>query len=356
MHVLGAYLHDLDPVVLPLYNDIAVRWYGLAYLAGFAIAWGILHVLAKRGRILLTPEQVGDAMLAIVIGVMVGGRVGYALFYSPKLFVDFSAAFPFWGLLDTTQGGMASHGGIIGVIVAGWWIARRAKVPTLHVLDLLALVTPFGLLLGRIANFVNAELLGRIIAGPREPAPWWGVRYPTELKERLPEVQRLWGAEQFDAWGVLLARYSAPTDEPDSWAPVDRAIAALHDGSAEARSLFEVLLTARHPSQLYQAIAEGLALAAVLWWYARKPRKPGAIGAWFLIVYGVGRIATEFVRLPDAHLVTGRILGLSRGQWMSAAMVLAGCVLLLWVQRCSKSSPIFGWASPSNEQARTPAS
>lgn len=343
MQLLATYLHDIDPVLIPIHGDIAIRWYGISYLAGFAIAWAILHLLAKRQRILLNKDQVADAMVAIVVGTIVGGRLGYALFYSPTLFTDFSPSFPFWGILDTTQGGMASHGGMIGIIVAAWWTARRTKTPTLHILDLLALVAPFGLFLGRIANFVNAELLGRIVAPPQQPAPWWAVRYPTELKERLPEVQQLWGDDQYIAWQTLLARFSHASDAPDSWAPVNRAITALHDGNPEARALFDILLTARHPSQLYQAAAEGLLLAAILWLFARKPRKPGAISALFLIVYAIGRIATEFVRLPDAHLATARFLALSRGQWLSVAMLIAGALLLWWVKTRSKADPVFGW-------------
>ena len=351
IHTLAAYLHDLDPVAIPIHGTIAIRWYGLSYLAGFAIAWLILHLLAKRRLILLTTEQVADALVAIVIGTVAGGRIGYALFYRPDLLIDFSPNFPFWGLLNFTEGGMASHGGMIGLTIAAFWIARQSKSSTLHVLDCIALVAPFGIFLGRIANFINAELLGHIVAPPGQPAPAWSVRYPTELKERFSEIQPLWNDEQYAAWHTLLDRFSLPTDPADSWAPVERAISALHRADPEARALFEILLTARHPTQLYQAAAEGILIGVIVWWMARTPRKPGIITGVFLITYALGRIATEFVRLPDAHLQTARILFLSRGQWLSVAMLIIGAALLWWVRTRSTGAPTLGWRTAKTNTA-----
>jgi len=184
---LGGWLHDLSPFVFRLPNGFGPRWYGLSYLAGFLIGWLVLKRLARRGLIAIPEHRVADAIMLVVLGVVVGGRLGYCLVYRPGLFIDFSTEtvlgldLPVWGVLKIWDGGMASHGGMAGVIVAAWRISRGFKAetedgaiitegrcPPLHVLDALALVAPFGLLLGRIANFINGELLGRVVAGPGE--------------------------------------------------------------------------------------------------------------------------------------------------------------------------------------------
>lgn len=169
---IASWVNDLNPFVWRISGDFGIRWYGLAYIAGFLCAWLILRHLAKRGACLIPAERLPDAMLAIMLGVLVGGRLGYVLIYQPSLLWDFSASAPWWGVLAINKGGMASHGGMAGLIFAGMWIARSCRVPTLHVLDMMTLTGPIGLFLGRIANFVNGELLGRIVAAPGEdPQP-----------------------------------------------------------------------------------------------------------------------------------------------------------------------------------------
>ncbi len=343
MPTLAAWLHDWDPFALRIGGGFGIRWYGLAYVTGFVVAWWLLVGLARRGRVLLSPEAVGDAIVWLVGGVLVGGRLGYVLVYRPSLLVDFSADFPWWGVLSINQGGMASHGGIVGVVVACWILARRHRVPMLHLADCVALVGPIGLGLGRLANFVNGELLGKVVAGPGERAPWWSVRFPQEIVERpaeLPEAQ----LRALDALFVdVAARYGVPIEEVPGW-----IVAKVQAGNADVAAAIEPLLSARHPSQLYQAMAEGAIVLAVLWWVWRRPRKPGVVGCWFLIVYGIGRVVTEFVRLPDAHLVTQRPLGLSRGQWLSAGMAVLGVVLLAWVAR--RDVPrVGGWLGAADE-------
>ncbi|MEM1424444.1 MAG: prolipoprotein diacylglyceryl transferase, partial [Planctomycetota bacterium] len=328
----GAWLHDLDPVLLPITGSVAVRWYGLAYVGGFVIAWLLVKWLAKRGHAQIRAEFVGDFILAAVVGVLVGGRLGYALLYGPHLFVEFSSSVPFWALIDITNGGMASHGGMVGLFAASAWVARREKTTTLHVLDTLALVGGPGIFLGRVANFVNGELLGKVVALPGERGPWWSVRFPQELLDRPTVAQRVW-VESVVPVG----------DDAQAYAAACRSIIQeVQAGAVEVRRAVEPVLHARHPSQLYQAFAEGLLIFAVLWTIARSPRKPGVLSAWFFIVYGVGRIATEFIRLPDAGL--GRVLGLSRGQWLSALMVLIGAGVLVYVTRVSLAERVGGWA------------
>lgn len=344
MLTLAAWLHDLDPVALDL-GPIAIRWYGLAYLAGFVIGAWLLRLLARRGRVRIRPESALDFILYVGVGVIVGGRLGYCLLYRPELFVDLDpSSFPWWGVLRINDGGMASHGGMIGLLVGAWLFARRQRVATLHLLDALALVGPPGLLLGRLANFVNGELLGRIAARAGEPAPWWSVKYPQELLERpgetsltneqLLELYRVTGSEPLDAFDVVAMR----------------AISMVQAGNEEVQRAIAPMLNARHPSQLYQALVEGVILMGVLWWIWRKPRRDGVIVSWFLILYGIGRVVTEVWRLPDSHFATGRPMGLSRGQWYSIALALAGAALL-WIVTRRKGAPRVEPADPGAGEA-----
>ncbi len=175
MLTLAAWLHDLDPFLWRITGAFGLRWYGLAYVAGFIAAWLILSRLARRRGLPIRPEAIPDLIMAVVLGVLLGGRLGYALFYKPHLFTLWLDYAPWWGLLAINEGGMASHGGMIGVILACLWFARREHLPFLLVTDALALVTPIGLFFGRIANFINGELLGSIVAEPGKPAPWWAA-------------------------------------------------------------------------------------------------------------------------------------------------------------------------------------
>ena len=343
MRLLGAWLHDLDPFVVRFTDGFGVRWYGLSYVAGFIAAWLVLKALARRGLILVRPKRIADLILWVIVGTLAGGRLGYVLFYNPPLLWEFRGSAPWWGVLAIHEGGMASHGGMIGVILACAFFARAERVPRLHVMDCMALVAPIGICFGRIANFINGELLGRIVAPPGEPAPWWAVKYPQELLEgrQAPALT----PEQLSELAQLLAEAAGPGHVDRTG--VQRVLDALHAGDAEVARRLEPLISARHPSQIYQALAEGLLLFLLLWAMWARPRRPGMITATFLIVYGVGRIATEFVRLPDAHLTVARIAGLSRGQWLSVAMILGGAGIAWWVWTRSKAERVGGWAGRS---------
>lgn len=348
--VLGAWLHDLDPFALRLWGNVGLRWYGLSYVAGFAAAWLILGRLAARGRLLFSAHAVGDLILGVVVGTVVGGRVGYAVFYRPELLWTFTDAPPFWSLLALNEGGMASHGGMIGVALACAWFARANRLPILHVTDALSLVAPIGIALGRLANFVNGELLGRIVAPPGAPAPWWSVKFPQELLEgHAPALSD----EQVSRLERAVVPYVV-----DAQAPLDdavrRMIVDLQSGNAALASELAPLISARAPSQLLQGLAEGVLVLAVLWAVWARPRRAGVVTAWFLIVYGIGRVLTEFVRLPDAHLGSWqRVGGLSRGQWLSVLMVVVGSVLL-WRAARSGSARIGGWRGPAPETEPSP--
>jgi phosphatidylglycerol---prolipoprotein diacylglyceryl transferase len=255
----------LDPFLVHFTGRFGIRYYGLAYAAGFLVAAWLLGRYARRGRSLLPASRIGDFMVAAVVGVVVGGRVGsYLLYDTWRTFPsDPLALFRVW------DGGMSFHGGLVGVIIAVTWFARAEKIPTLHLWDVVATTAPAGLFFGRIANFVNGELWGRVTQVP---------------------------------WAVIFPRSAEPGTPIEAIAP-------------------------RHPSQLYEAALEGLVLFAFMQWRFWKSdavrERPGRLAGEFLIGYACFRIAGEGFREPDASL----ILGLSRGTFYSLFMIACGVYL-----------------------------
>ncbi len=308
--VAESYLHSLDPYLFRFGDGFGVRWYGLAYVAGFLIAWWMTWCLARTRRCLLDPPMAGDMMIYIILGVLIGGRLGYALFYDPHLFVGFSSAFPFWDLLAIHKGGMASHGGMLGVIVALMLFGSRRGFPILHPVDIGALIAPPGLFLGRMANFVNGELWGRPWSGDG-PAPWWTVKYPSEIHQRNdidlePLRSTIGGDASFR----------------------ERVVSEAYAGNPDVIEVIEPQLTSYLPSQIFQALSDGPVLLLLLTLVWLKPRKPGVIAGCFLIFYGILRILTEFFRQPDEGVAL--LLGLSRGQQLSIVQILIGTVVVVF--------------------------
>ncbi|MRD47320.1 prolipoprotein diacylglyceryl transferase [Caenimonas koreensis DSM 17982] len=262
----------IDPVALQL-GPVAIHWYGLTYLAAFGLFMLLAMMRLKhqpyasvQGPKAWTRKDVEDILFFGVLGVIIGGRLGYCLFYKPAYYAQHPLeVFFVW------QGGMSFHGGMLGVIAAQWWFAHTRNKPFWQVMDFVAPCVPTGLASGRVGNFINGELWGR-------QAPDW-----------LP-------------WGMIF---------PQSGATF-----------------------ARHPSQIYQFLLEGLLLFVLLWLYARKDRAVGKVSAWFLIGYGAFRFIAEFFREPDAHLMWLKdSTGLSMGQWLCVPMIVAGALLWLWAQR-----------------------
>jgi phosphatidylglycerol:prolipoprotein diacylglycerol transferase len=254
---------EFDPIAFSL-GPLAVRWYGLMYLAGFALFWWLGRLRSREAWRGMSQRDVEDLLFYGVLGVIIGGRLGYVLFYKPGHYLDNPLeALMLW------KGGMASHGGIIGVIVAMWLFARVRGKRFLQVADFVTPLVPLGLAAGRVGNFINGELWGR----PADPAIWpWAMVFP-QAGDALP----------------------------------------------------------RHPSQLYQVGLEGIALFVLLWWFSRRPRPVGQVGAMFLIGYGVLRFIAEFGREPDAFL--GLLaLQLSMGQWLSVPMIVAGLALFVYLR------------------------
>ncbi len=346
-----AWLHDLSPFLIEFSGGIGLRWYGLSYALGFLAAWALLRFLAVRGLSPIPKDRAADAVMLTAICVVIGGRLGYVFIYNPALLTDFSGSLPYWGVLAIHQGGMASHGGMLGGIAAAFWLSRGFKndegqrigaTRPSRIIDTFSLIAPAGLLFGRLANFINGELLGKVVAPAGQAAPWWAVRYPQEVIERRHEIS----VEQWQGLARAVGMQNAPfTQEEHSRfdALYAQLVERVQSGSVEAQRAIEPWLNARHPSQLYQALGEGLLVGVVVWVFARKNHKPLTITALFGITYGAQRIVTEFWRLPDAHLANAHVLGLSRGQWLSVLMVVCGAFMLAWaLRRDAPKAP--GWA------------
>jgi len=261
---------QFDPVALKV-GPLAVHWYGLMYLIGFVLFLWLGNrrlrqaPFASRGW---QPRDLEDLLFFGVLGVVLGGRLGYVLFYKPAHFLSHPAEiFAVW------QGGMAFHGGLLGVIAAMAVFAVLRKRHFFDVADLVAPCVPLGLAMGRLGNFINGELWGRAA----EASLPWAMVFP-----------------QAQDGGVL-----------------------------------------RHPSQLYQFGLEGLLLFALLWWFARKPRPLGQVSAAFLVGYGMFRFIAEYFREPDSFLRPMQ-LGLSMGQWLCVPMVVIGVLIWAWSVRAPR--------------------
>jgi phosphatidylglycerol:prolipoprotein diacylglycerol transferase len=302
--VLATYVHDLNPIALPIYGGLALRWYGLAYLMGFVAGYLLLRNLARRGLWVMAPDKVGDFIAACaLLGVFLGGRLGYILFYHlPKvgwgsLIHDPMVLFRVW------EGGMASHGGILGLAVFTWFYARKHQVSWAALADGLCVVGPLGLFFGRLANFINGELYGRIATG----VPW-AVKFPLSLAEESAETQDL-------AWQACV-RVDPQLANASS---LETLIAAARQNPKLSETLGE-FLPARHPSQIYEALLEGALLFTILWVVRlRFPKAPaGLITGMFFALYAVFRILGEQFREPDAAMVGF----LTKGQFLSFFMLL----------------------------------
>ncbi|MGY6705353.1 prolipoprotein diacylglyceryl transferase [Roseinatronobacter sp.] len=285
---------DISPVIFQIdlgSFSFALRWYALAYIAGFLLGWWIIQSLMKRPALWpantapLPAAKVEGLLTYVIIGVILGGRLGFVLFYQTGYYMAYPAE-----ILRIWEGGMSFHGGFAGVVVAGLVYCRRHAVPPLQLADSMALVAPIGIGLGRVANFINAELWGRPTTMP------WGVVFP--------------GAQA----------QNCPWDWP-------------------------VALCARHPTQLYEAALEGAVLFAVLAWLVWRSgwlKTPGAVTGMFIAGYGLARFTVEFWRQADAqfispdnplgHVVSFGQAGITMGQVLSLPMILIG-LALLWRAR-----------------------
>lgn len=346
-------VHDLSPFLWRISGDFGVRWYGLSYMAGFICAYVLFQWLANRQKAGLTPEMIGDFVTYGAIGILVGGRLGYCLFYSPDLFIKFKSEIPFWGVLAVNEGGMASHGGMIGLALACFLFARKHGLNQNYLYDLVSIAGPVGIFFGRLANFTNGELVGRAC----DPSFPLAVKFPQDLffwpsaeAGRLPElaavVEQLPGGSRekyLEMVGKIRIDGSARDFVNNT---IYQIVDAIQSGNTAVKEAVAPLLTARHPSQLYAAAGEGVFLFLFLFilWY--KPRKPGVIGSTFICLYAIVRIVDEQFRTPDAH-IGYQLFDLTRGQWLSVGMLAVGLGLLVMYSR-REGLKISGWGKGQN--------
>ena len=259
---------DIDPVLFSV-GPLSVHWYGLTYLIGLGGAWWLGVLRARRSGSGWTREQVGDLIFYGAVGVIVGGRLGYGLFYGLDQWLED----PLW-IIKLQQGGMSFHGGLLGVMAAFWYFKRQTGKTWFQVSDFISPMVPIGLGAGRLGNFINAELWGRVTDVP------WAMRFPVRQ-------------------GGEVVGWTEP----------------------------------RHPSMLYEFFLEGVVLFAVLWWFSRRPRPTATVTGLFGIGYGISRIVVEFFREPDAHL--GYLAGgwLTMGMVLSFPMVVIGAAMIVWGYR-----------------------
>ena len=277
-----AVLHpQINPVALDL-GFVELHWYGLMYLLAFAAAYFLAWYRTKY-RSDFTTEMVSDLVFFGSMGVILGGRIGYVILYNFGEFI----ANPLY-LFRVWEGGMSFHGGFIGVLLAMWYFAHKYKKAPFTVLDFIAPCVPTGLLFGRIGNFINGELWGRVSTSDLSQLMYFpqSANADFELLQANPALQSV------------------------------------------ADNIGDYLLLSRHPSQLYQAATEGVLLFILLWWFSSKPRPRYAVSALFLLGYGISRFTTEFFRQPDVgyELFFG---WMSKGQLYSLPMIIFGIILMV---------------------------
>lgn len=326
---IATYVHNLDPVIFRINDAIALRWYGLAYLAAFVAGAMLLEVLSRRKLWVLPPKSAGDFISAAAIfGVFIGGRLGYMLWYEPRehgwdwVTDDPLRVFRVW------DGGMASHGGILGLVIFTWFYSRKKKVSWTGLGDGLCVVAPLGLMFGRIANFINGELYGRVADGVS-----WAMKFPTALvdpghaeygsfefamkaaaaadPEHLAQPFAMWQNDELTSGALFAAVRGAELHNP-----------AISDALAP-------FLEPRYPSQLIEAGLEGLLLFAILWTVrVRCPKLPhGILTGLFFVLYAVFRIIGEQFREPDSG--NSFVGPFTSGQFLSLFMIVIGAAFIV---------------------------
>lgn len=258
---------QFDPVAVSL-GPLAVRWYGLMYMVGFLCFWLLGKHRSREKWRGISGEDLENLLFYGIFGVILGGRLGYCLFYQPEFYLSHPMQ-----IFHVWEGGMSAHGGLLGVILVMILYARQRRISFWTISDFVAPLVPLGLMFGRIGNFINGELWGR------------------------------------------------PADESVPWAMI---FPQAGDGIA------------RHPSQLYEAFGEGLLLFIVLWLASARPRAAGFVSGLFCAGYGVARFVVEWFREPDAFLGL-QALGLSRGQWLTLPLIVAGAALMIVAMRRTRS-------------------
>lgn len=332
--MFATYIHQLDPVIFDLFGGFKLRWYGLAYLAGFLAGYFLLKRLADRKLWVMAPEKTADFIAAAaLLGVFIGGRLGYVFFYQiPRDGWESFVRDPLV-LVRVWEGGMASHGGILGLVIFTFFYARKHKVSWTGLGDGLCVVAPIGLMCGRIANFINGELYGRVANGVA-----WAVKFPATFNDvKAPEFGRfneaLTAAVDADpAFAERIGEISR-MGYADPRAAHFQELLAANRGSEAVTEAIAPYLEPRHPSQLYEGLLEGGLLFAILWLVrVRFPQAPhGLLTGLFFGLYATFRIFAESFREPDAAWVIEGLL--TKGQFLSLFMYLFAAAFLVFAFR-----------------------
>lgn len=317
---------NFDPAAVVIFGR-PIAWYGLMYLCGFAAAYLLGRYRAKRWP-QWQLKEIDDIIFAGAIAVIVGGRLGYMVFYDWPYYFPHEANDPWYEFAMIWDGGMSFHGGAIGVVLAIAFIAWRTKYTEhkrsfLQVADFVVPLAPLGIFFGRMGNFINQELWGRVVG---EHA-WFGMKFPLEALQANAEYPMRAGQ---DVAEQLIGR--CKTTGANVAEQFQQRCADITGNLADALDV-----PVRHPSQLYEAVLEGLVLFAILWLYSRKPRPVGSTAGLFLVGYGVFRAFVEHFRKPDAGI--DFLLGtswLTEGMLLSLPMILAGLVIIAISQNVCK--------------------
>jgi len=292
--MLAYYVHDLNPLIFRLWDNVGPRWYGLAYVLAFISSYFLFRFLAKRGYADLDESKVADFITGVALfGVILGGRLGYVFFYKPEMLRQPLSIFRIW------EGGMSSHGGMIGILLFTLYYSWRHKISWTNLGDNLVVTAPVGLFFGRCANFINGELYGRATNVA------WAMQFPKELLDHSDEADRAVAA---------CSRIDPSLTTPDA------VVATVHR-QPQVKEILRSILTPRHPSQLYEAFFEGIVLFLILWFARTRMRQPnGVLTGLFFICYAIFRIVVENFREPDATLIAG----FTRGQFLSFFLIAIG--------------------------------
>jgi phosphatidylglycerol---prolipoprotein diacylglyceryl transferase len=292
--MLAYFVDNFNPFIFHLWDNVGPRWYGFAYVLAFACAFLVVRHLSRAGYCDLPPQRVSDLITwTALCGVLLGGRLGYVLFYKPEMLREPLSVFRVW------EGGMSSHGGMLGIFVFVLWYSRRHGYSWRNLGDNLVVAAPLGLLFGRMANFINGELYGRVSHVA------WAMQFPKELLENDALAQR----------AITAASAIDPqVSDPD-------AIVAAARHNPQITDVLRAILPPRHPSQLYEAFCEGLLLFVMLWLVRTRLRTAnGVLIGLFFICYAIFRIVIENFREPDAPLIGA----FTRGQFLSFFLIVVG--------------------------------
>lgn len=340
-------IHDFSPLAFRFSDDTGVHWYGLSYMLGFIFAYLMIRWISHRQKVGLTPDSILDLVTYGAVGVLLGGRLGYCLFYSPDLFIKFKSEFPYWGILAMNEGGMAAYGGMIGFVLACWFVSRKYGLQALYLFDLGALVAPLGIFMGRLATFLNGELVGR-----EAPSTFkWAVKFPQDIylwpkyepgrlaplgdvveKAGMSKVEWLSWVEQFRTNNAVNINIHTT---------LEKIVHEIQNGNEAVKVALGNFLVPRYPSQIFSALGEGLLLFLILFFLWRKPRQSGFIASSFLILYALVRIIVENFQLPDVE-IGYQIWNLTRGQILSIFAFAIG-LLIMFIWNRSVSATVPGW-------------